>query len=76
MDVNKKIEIINNLKNVLHQDIFEEVVEAMQKQIPMAPGHWICGDNGCIVFPCGRCGSDLSGDEEYCKWCGQKVKWV
>ena len=47
MDINKKIEIINNLKNVLHQDIFEEVVEAMQKQIP-----------------------------KYCKWCGQKVKWV
>ena len=75
MNIDKEIDILNAIKNMLNPDVFEAAVDAIEKQIPMESGHWDYNASGDIVIPCGRCGSELSGNEKYCRFCGQKVKW-
>lgn len=47
---------------------FEKAIEALEKQIPKKP---IVGD----VLYCQNCSAILIDDNNYCKNCGQKLKW-
>ena len=58
-----------------HKEVYEIAISALEKQIPQTPGHYKFREMGKIVLPCPNCDSDLDGGEEYCKYCGQAIKW-
>ena len=69
-------EVEPNVYTCRSSEAHKMAIDALEKQVPMKPGHYEMGMGGKVVIPCGNCGSDLDGTEEYCKWCGQKIKWV
>lgn len=54
----------------------DAAIEILEKETPIHPLHYEMDIGGRVIIPCGNCGSGLDGNEEYCKWCGQKVKWT
>lgn len=49
-------------------------IDALGKQIPMERKFEV-DITGMRIRVCGSCG-DATGSGEFCRWCGQKVRWT
>ena len=52
----------------------EECLVAVEKQKGEEPTA-VLGTFGGTDYECKNCGSDVRYEDEYCRWCGQKLDW-
>ena len=52
----------------------DQVAEAAEKNIPLEPMLTL-GITGITVYECKKCGNDVFETQNYCPYCGQRLKW-
>jgi len=55
-------------------EAFEMAIDALEKQIPIAPLPAELDITGCRCIPCGNCGTSINTMWDYCPWCGQRIE--
>ncbi len=53
----------------------DEIIEIVEKRLPLKPMQPEMDMDGSASIPCGNCGEELRKMYDYCPWCGQKIDW-
>lgn len=53
----------------------DEIIEIVEKQVPLKPMQPEMDIHDGVIIPCGYCGGEVQRIHDYCPWCGQKIDW-